>query len=205
LKLLYWSPTPPGLLRHWVAILAVAGTGAACVQGPVKPVDAMIAPGVTFAIPAARELGRDVDVVQLVTARYRNQTYVFESHITVTRDGLAFIGLDQFGRRALSIRFDDSGIVTEAAPELTRTLNAQNILTDLAIIYWPAASVRHGLAGSPAALWEHTASRSIWADGRELVHVAYATGRGDGWNAVSRYRNLALGYEVEIQSRVTPP
>jgi uncharacterized protein DUF3261 len=203
LKLRDWLPTPRRR-RHWVAILAVAGTGAACVQGPVKPVDALIAPGVTFAIPAAHELGRGVDVVQLVTARYRDQTYVFESHITVTRDGLGFIGLGPFGGRALSIRFDDWGIVTEAAPELPRTLNAQNILADLAIIYWPAASVSRGLAGSPAALREDTASRSIWADGSELVHVAYATDRADAWNAVTRYRNLAFGYDIEIQSRATP-
>jgi hypothetical protein len=193
--------------RGWqrVVLLTAAGTLVGCMHASAKPPETLIAPGLGFAVPAARELGRSVEAVQLVTARYRDQTYVFEAHISVSPEGLSFIGLDPFGRRALSIRSSDAGTSAEAAPELPRALNPQNILADIAIVYWPAAAVRRGLAGSQAALQDDRAVRSITIEGREIVHIAYATDRIAAWNGLTRYRNIALGYELDIQSKAAAP
>ena len=185
-------------------IVIAFGTLAGCAAAPPPEASALIAPELRFAIPTPRELGYRVDASQLVTAHFRGHTQVFEAHLTVSPERLTFVGLDPFGRRALTVTSTDAGITVDAAPWLPAGLKAENILADVAIMYWPEEAVRRGLAHSAAVLSADSHGRSITANGREIIHVEYGPQQGDAWAASARYRNIAFGYELDLQSAVTP-
>lgn len=186
-------------------LIAIAlGTLAGCATTPQPEASALIAPELRFAIPGPRELGYRVDASQLVTAHFRGDTQVFEAHLTVSPERLTFVGLDPLGRRALTVISTDAGISVDAAPWLPAGLKAENILADIAIMYWPEEAVRRGLSSSAAILHADPHERSITAAGREIIHVDYGPRQGESWAGSARYRNIAFGYELDLQSAVTP-
>ncbi|HZB90198.1 MAG TPA: DUF3261 domain-containing protein [Stellaceae bacterium] len=161
-----------------------------------------IAPHLRFRIPSPGELGYSISAEQLVTARYRDQVRSFEAHLSVAPDHLVLIGFDPFGGRALTVTWGADAIRFETEPGLPEGLNPGNILADLAIVYWPAAAVRRAL---PAAVELRTGerSRSIIADGREIIRVDYDRPFEAGWPSHAHYRNEAFGYALDLQSTVT--
>jgi len=164
--------------------------------------DVLIAPGVPFVTPGPNELGYRVNAVQLVTARFRGETYVFQAQIDVTPERVTFVGLDGFGRRALTVTYSGARMDVQAEPWLPAGIRPANMLADVAFIYWPEASVRGGLVNSAATLRSSTKSRSIEVAGSEVIHVDYDNPEGRPWSGSVRYRNLAYGYELDVQSVV---
>ncbi len=191
--------------RRILAVFLRVGTVAGCTAAsqPRQAASALIGPDLRFAIPSPRELGHSVDATQLVTAHFRGETQVFEAHLSVSPERLTFIGLDPLGRRALTVIQNDAGITVDAAPWLPAGLRAENILADVAIVYWPEEAVRRGLSRTSATLRADGHERTISANGPEIVRVEYEPGRGDAWAGAARYRNVAFGYELDLQSAVT--
>jgi hypothetical protein len=176
----------------------------ACTTAPPEPV-AFIAPELPFALPSPRELGHSVNAVQLVTAHYRGDVQMFEAHLSVSPERLTLIGLDPFGRRALTLTLTDSGMVVDKASWFPQRLRPENILADVAIVYWPEDAVRRSLARTDAVLTSDARGRSIIADGREVVRVDYGEKQGDAWAGAAHYRNDAFGYELDLRSSVDVP
>jgi hypothetical protein len=193
------SPARLGLIV--VAFCALAG----CAAAPSSPEQsALIAPALRFAIPAPRDLGYPIDASQLVTAHFRGETQVFEAHLTVSAERVVFIGLDPLGRRALTVTTTNQGMTIDKAPWLPAGLRPENIIADVAIMYWPEAAVRRGLARSEATLEDGPNMRSITDHGREVIHIDYGPRpTGAPWARSVRYRNLAFDYELDLQSAVT--
>ncbi len=190
--------------RHILTVFLLIGTLAGCAAAPQpQSASALIGPDLRFAIPSPRELGRSVDATQLVTAHFRGQTQVFEAHISVSPERLTFIGLDPLGRRALTVTQSDAGITVDAAPWLPSGLRAENILADVAIVYWPEEAVRRGLSRTAATLHADGHERTITANGRDIVRVEYERRQGNTWAGAARYQNVAFGYELDLQSTVT--
>jgi hypothetical protein len=194
-----------GRVRHFVIMAVMAGALCGCNAPPRAAMTATIAPDLRFALPSPRELGYRMSAVQLVTARYGGDTQVFEAHVTVSPERLTFIGLDPFGRRALTVTLDDSGMDVERAPGLPEALRAENILADVAIVYWPEAAVKRGLSQSGAELRADAGGRSIIAGGREVIRVDYGSSQNGAWAGTARYRNIAFGYELDLRSEVDGP
>jgi hypothetical protein len=163
-----------------------------------------IAPGLQFAIPTGRELGYSVESNQLITAHVRDQTQVFQAYVSATPDKVTIIAFDPFGGRALTVIATDDAIHTEVAPIVPKVLRPENILADIAIVYWPAEAVRRGLAGTSATLYDDDRERTITDNGREVVHVTYDTPHENTWTKAAHLRNIAFGYELDVQSSVTP-
>ena len=193
------SPARLGLIV--VAFGALAG----CAVAPSSPGrSALIAPALRFAIPSPRDLGYPIDASQLVTAHFRGETQVFEAHLTVSEGRLVFIGLDPLGRRALTVTTTDRGMTVDKAPWLPAGLRPENIIADVAIMYWPESAVRRGLAQSEATVEDGPNVRSITDHGREVIHVEYGPrAPGSTWARSVRYRNMAFDYELDLQSAVT--
>jgi hypothetical protein len=184
--------------------LALAACGTPEAAPP--PGQVVIAPQLKIALPRPGELGRTLEAAQLVTAHYGEQTIVFESHLSATPERFLLVGLDSLGRKALTITWTDAGIVTEAAPWLPDTLRADNILADIVLLYWPEAVVRRTLAAAGANLVSGPRQRRIIRAGEEVGRADYLPSRGgDPWNGRLRYRNLAWGYELEVQSTELTP
>jgi Protein of unknown function (DUF3261) len=187
-----------------LAALVLAGLFSACSAPPPEPA-AYIAPELRFALPSPRELGHSVSAVQLVTARYRGDVQMFEAHLSVSPERMTLIGLDPFGRRALTVTLTDGGITVDKASWFPQALRPENILADVAIVYWPEDAVRRGLARTDAVLRSDAGGRSIIADGHEVVRVDYGPRQQDAWAGAAHYRNDAFGYELDLRSAVDGP
>jgi hypothetical protein len=165
-----------------------------------------VAPTLTLVMPRPRDLGRSFEVAQLVTARYGEQAYVFEGHLSATPERFLMIGLDTTGRRALTITWTDSGIIYEAAPWVPAQLHPENILADMVLLYFPDAVIARALSASGGAVTTTPSRRSITADGKEVVVAEYQPAvPGDPWSGRQHYRNLAWGYELDIQTAEPAP
>jgi hypothetical protein len=194
---------PLSLLRLLLAIL-LAGAAAACESGTPRddrPV-AQIAPALRFVTPPPAALGYAIEVHQFITARYGRAANGFEGLLSVAPDKLQLVGLDGFGRRAMTIARSGDVVAFEREPWFPADLEAANILADIAIIYWPEEAVRQGLSGTRAVVETTAAERRITLDGEEIVHVAYDAGSQHPWDGPVHYRNAAFGYELALRSVV---
>jgi hypothetical protein len=187
-------------LRMFLIMLCFSGCAA---RYQASPGSATIAPGIDFAIPAARELGYSIEVTQLITAQFRDQHQVFQAYVSVTPEKLTLIALDPFGGRAMTVTATDDGIQSETAPIVPAVLRPANILADVAIVYWPAESLRSGLAGTSASLYDGAGERRIDVDGRAIVQVTYESPHDKTWPRLAHLQNTAYGYRLDLQSTVT--
>lgn len=160
-----------------------------------------IGAGLQFVIPDPSELGQLVNVAQRITARYRDRTFVFEGRLTASPEQLRLVGLDAFGQRALDIVWDGISVSFDSAPWLPDTLKPENILADIAIVYWPEEAVSRGLAESGGILRFDERKRSISMRSAEIITVTYGHPNGEeAWASSAKYRNIALGYELDLRS-----
>jgi hypothetical protein len=187
----------------WLSIRLMPLALAGCASQP-PGASAMIAPGLPFVTPAPGSLGRPIDAEQLVTAHYQGETYSFQAHVHVDPEKLLLIGLDPLGRRAMTVTETRDGVTVDVAPWVPAGLKPENILADMAIIYWPEAAVRRGLAAS-ATLSAAPQHRSIVVDGRPIIEVAYDTAHLPVWDGIVHFRNEAFGYQLDLRSTPSQP
>lgn len=184
----------------FAALLTAVVVGCAATRDQ-PATSAGIGAGLQFVIPDPSELGQSVDVAQRITARYRDRTIVFEGRLTTSPEELRLVGIDAFGRRALSIVWDGDYFSFDSAPWVPDTLKPENILADIAIVYWPEEAVSRGLAGSGATLHVDERERSISMRGIDIITVTYDHPNGEeAWASSAKYRNVALGYELDLRS-----
>jgi hypothetical protein len=188
------------LFNHpWIALaslLALAG----CASAQPQRTSAMLSPDLVYRPPLPRELGRTVQAAQLITARYRDETYAFEAYLGVTPDTLTMIATDPFGRRALTLTWGETGLTVERATFVPEFIRSENILADITIAYWPEDAVRAGLAGTGATLQADPRRRVIAFGGQDIIEVSYESAPGPGLPALARFRNLAFGYALDLRS-----
>ena len=169
---------------------------AACASPQPATDQVVIAPGITLHLPQPADLGRQVDAVQLVTARYGNESFVFEARLSVERNRLRLVGSDAMGRRAMNVTWADGRMDVERAGWLPETLRPENILADIVLLYWPEDVVRNSLSG--ADLHETPT-------GRNVGNVITVSWQGDPWSGIARLRNNAWDYDLEIRSAMVGP
>jgi hypothetical protein len=197
-----------GRLQAWWLGLGLALMLAACATHSAGPTagTVQIAPNLALAMPRPGDLGRSFEVAQLVTAHYGDQVYVFEGHLSATPERFLMVGVDTAGRRAMTITWTDAGITYDAAPWIPAQLHPENILADMVLLYFPDAVVGRALAASGGTVATSPARRSIVADGKEIVIADYQPSvPGDPWSGRQHYRNLAWGYELDIQTAEPNP
>jgi hypothetical protein len=180
--------------------LALGAALAGCATVPLPPGETRIAPSVVFAIPGPEALGYPVAATQLITAHVRGNTLAFESHVEIGKESIDLVGLDPFGRRALTIHWRDGVLSYETAPWLPDRVKPENILADIAITYWPEAAIRAGLASSGATVEDSPAHRTIIAGGHAIISIDYDGAEAQRWTGMVHYRNEALDYDLDIRS-----
>jgi hypothetical protein len=190
-------------IRRIVTVCAVAWL-AGCATAPREDAT-FVAPRLSFRTPAPAELGYPVRVAQLITARYGDETYVFEAELSVSPESLTLVCIDSFGRRAMTIVSQGGRITTDAASWVPSALRAQNILADIALIYWPDAAVRRGFDGTAAAVKIEGQRRTITIEGQDIISVNYGAAENGHWPSMARYSNKGFGYELVLRSSVMSP
>jgi len=184
--------------------LALVALLAACAAPPAT-YRVHIAPSLDLALPPPGALGRTLEATQLVTAHYRNRTLVFEGHISTRPDQVLLVVFDAFGRTALSVTWSDSGLTYTEAPWLPAIVRPQNMLADVVVLYWPEQVVRDALQASGATLVTTTGARVVTMDRREIIRAEYQPAApGETWAGHARYRNLPWGYDLDIESVISP-
>jgi predicted exporter len=174
-------------------LLGVTACAAPPPPSSASPDRVMIAPGITLTLPTPGDLGRSLEVVQMVTARHQGDTFVFEGRLSVGPDRLLLVGTDPMGRRAMTVTWSGGRIEIDRASWLPDTLRPENILADIVVLYWPEAVVRAALDG--AALVQGAETRTVG----EAITVTW---RGDPWTGLARLRNQPWDYELEVRSMV---
>jgi hypothetical protein len=188
-------------MRGLALALALTAALAGCAASPpLGPNETRIAPGIVFAIPGPEALGQSLAATQLITAHVRGTTLGFESHIEITKQTIDLVGLDPFGRRALTIHWRDGVISSETAPWLPDRIRPANILADMAITYWPEDAVQAGLSASGAMLEAAPGHRRIVSEGRTVISIDYEGAEALQGTGTVHYRNEALEYDLDIQS-----
>ncbi len=158
-----------------------------------------ISRNVTIPVPLLGDVGRSVEVTQLVTVHYLKEQIVFEGHISITPDLFTMVGLDAFGRKAITIHWSKDGIIYESASFVPAQLRPENILADIILLYWPEASLRHAMSGSPVTLITSHNHRIIMQGDKKIFEASYKP-KTDYWNGNVHYQHFIWGYEMDIKS-----
>jgi hypothetical protein len=164
-----------------------------------------VAPGVMFSMPPPAALQRSVEAQQLITARYRDETFVFETRISVTPSQMLVVGTDMLGRRAMTIEWTGNAMKVEVAPWVPPELRARNVIADIMLLYWPENAVRAGLTPAVAMQVPHPEQRVIAVDGHEMIRMDRVGGPARGWSGRWTFDNLGWGYKLDIQSVEAAP
>jgi len=96
-------------------------------------------------------------------------------------------------------------VTTDAAPWLPSAVRAQNILADIALVYWPIEAVRRGFDGTAAEVTGEGQRRTVAMNGRDLISISYGEAEGGRWPSAARYSNAGFGYELTLRSSVMAP
>jgi hypothetical protein len=191
-----------GHLRGWLLTVCLAAL-VACAERPPEPDPGQvrIAPDLFLVLPSPASLGRRVEAVQLVVARYGARTLTFEGRISAAPDHFDLVSIDPLGRTAMRIHWTNAGVAAEKADFVPDDLRAENMLADLVMLYWPAPVVARALIGG--SLTEAAGERAVRQGGADIIRVLLPP--GDAWNGKVSYRNQPWDYALEVQSRIIAP
>jgi predicted exporter len=165
-----------------------------------------ISPDVALIMPRPADLGRSVEATQLVTAHYGDQNFAFEAHISATPDAFLLVGLDLVGRKIMTIHWTQEGIEFDKALWVPSQLRPENVLSDLVLLYWPDHIVRRAIKGSSVKLIVEPHRRTIMSGPKKVWQADYIlNSEHDLWSGKLHYRNLAWGYEFNVQSQEINP
>jgi len=174
---------------------------------PALPVQAaaasqvpMIGPNTAIVLPKPREMGRSLEVVQLVTLQFAGQSLSFDARLSITPERLALVGIDGMGRRAMTVVWNGETMTVDTAPWLPSAARPTSMLSDVVVLFFPIGAVRQALAASGCELAITKRTRAVRCGEAEVIQAEYDEGSTALWNGKLRYWNLAWGYEAEVRS-----
>lgn len=187
------------------ALLAGCASSAGLNRDPARDTAAFLAPDLRLDLPDPAAMGRSVEAVQMVTAHHAGDTMVFEAHLSMTPERVLLVGVDATGQRLMTVTWRGTQITVETAPFLPKEVRPGAMLADLVALYWPADAVRQALRQSGAELSVDATSRIVRLHGRPILEAVYRGGSANPWQGGLHYRNLAWGYEIDVETlQVTP-
>jgi len=168
-----------------------------------KNTSVYIAPALSITLPSKPMFNKNVDVLQKVVVSYDGRVFSFQSRLKISKNILKLICFDSLGQHIFSVDWTDSGIRYKTASWLPATLKAENILTDLFLIYWPSMVVKRSLS-KDGLLVEHKNQRIIIQDNKVISQTDYKN-KQDVWRSKIYHKNNAWGYKLVIESKRIKP
>lgn len=132
----------------------------------------------------------------------QNQPSEFEAMIAANRKGMK-IALMAMGMKVWSIDYDGMVITEERGEQVPDALQAQYLMRDIALVYWPSASLKTQL--KDWTLVENGSSRQIFSPGSATpaVTVTYQKGtQAQSAQGSVTLENHLHHYRLSIQSNV---
>lgn len=162
-----------------------------------------LAPGEDMHLPPLAALNRTVAAVQNIVATYDDKKVSFQARIDARPDQFLLVCTDGMGRRAITIRWDESGVSYKKASWVPDTLRPQNMLADVVMIYWPDAALKQALPEAEIVTTQN--HRSITRDGEALADIRYTPHSSDIWQGKTHYHNARWDYSLSIESALSEP
>ena len=179
-------------LKQLALALAAALVLAACASAPFAP------PAATPMLRLApSSLGRELAVVQQLDVQVAGQTRSLEVALEADAQSVRMAFL-QLGQTVARLEWDGRQLAQSLAPGWPRVVSAEQVLSDLQLVWWPAAAVREGLAPG-WQLAESPQTRELSYQGRVLTSV-----RKLAPEHVELVQH-AQGYTVQIHTRGASP
>ena len=169
-------------------------------SGSAADTAVILAPDLRLDLPQPAAMGRSIEAVQMVSAHRDGKTMVFEAHLSITPERVLLVGVDPTGQRLMTVTWRGTAITVEKSPFLPKEVQPGAMLADLVVLYWPEAVVRQALAASGATLATDAAGRQVFLHGKPIVEATYQKGSSDPWVGGLHYRNLAWGYDIDVET-----
>ena len=190
------------LTRLCLAVVIAGCTMDAGREAPDAEID--IGSGIRFQLPVPTGLDQPVSAIQSVTVAHGGSWWQFEARLRGTAEAFLLVGLDAFGRRAVTLRWTAGGVDVERASWFTDSIPTRNLLADIILIYWPERIVNSSLSRSEANFQQGASHRSVFKDGREVIRIDYVPDLNSRWSGTAGYRNIARDYSIDIRSAEVP-
>jgi Protein of unknown function (DUF3261) len=162
--------------------------------------DVLLAPGHKLVLPQPATFGSRIKVRQLVTIEFAGTSMSLEVVLNIQPSAFDLVAVDPLGRRALTLNWDGTKLVSEKASFLPDSVRPENLLADLIAVYWPAPVVQQALAATDAKVQDDGHHRVIAAGDAELLTADYAWTSKSGLAGTMKYANLSWGYTVSVKS-----
>lgn len=160
--------------------------------------EAILARGLTCAVPPPSAVGDTVSAAQSLTIYFADNVYSFDAQIQITPKEFDLVALDNLGRRAMTITWHDGQIYSSHAPWFPAFVRPADILADVAIVYFPADAITPALSGCNAKLTTNADGRTVARGDEDLITVTYDAKRG--WSRTAHLHNISLGFRIDIKS-----
>ena len=170
------------------------------VQAALASQATLIGPNTAIVLPKPREMGRSLEVVQLVTLQFAGQSLTFDARLSITPDRLVLVGIDGMGRRAMTVVWNGETMTVETAPWLPSAARPASMLSDVVVLFFPIGAVRQALAAAGCELAITKRTRVVRCGEGQIIQAEYDEQSTALWNGKLRYSNLAWGYEAEVRS-----
>jgi hypothetical protein len=192
-------------MNRLLLILSILGLSACASESGLPQQEVLgrtvlIAPGTLLTLPQEPLFGRTLEVTQMVAAHYGEHTFPFEAHISLAPNHFLMVGLDMMGRKAMSIEWNAGQITYDHASWVPAQIRPENILADLVLLYAPAPVTRASLPPG-CKLSDGRRVRTVICSKKRVWRAVYQPKiHNDPWSGSLSYRNLAYGYNFEVQS-----
>lgn len=179
-------PLRPSLL---LGAVLLAGCGS---LGPVSRPPAE--PPVLRLSPAS--FGAVVELAQRLQVQRGESTRTLDAALAIDAERVQLAMLAG-GRRVLTLHFDGRHLEQKRDPRVPGVINGARILSDLQLVYWPAAAVRAALPRG-WSLAEGENWRTLAAQGEPMVEIHY---RGQPrWRGRTQLLSHRYDYVLTIDS-----
>jgi len=166
----------------WVALLALGG----CAGSPP-----LVAPA---------SLGSERAVTQVVRGAFGARELTFNCVMTVRQGVMTLVGMNSFGVRLFTIRYDGKAVQSETAPAMHTPFMPERLLADVQLVFWPLASLEKPMLAAGWQLSESAPNIRRLRRGEQLIAEAHYSSE-DPWMGQSWLVNFEYGYSLQIDSQ----
>ena len=182
--------------------LIVAGCSSANLRSNDDPHIAHLGSGVTLDLTALEWPLPPLALYQQISFSIGAERAQMEALLEIAENKVHLSLLDQLGREAAQLSWSNSQLKAEQASWLSISVPPENLIADLALVYWPIAELTEALPSNVTVI-EASGRRTINSQGKTLVIVEYS--KGPGQLEIVTLENKVLGYLVTTQSTVLSP
>ncbi|WP_066016653.1 DUF3261 domain-containing protein [Endozoicomonas atrinae] len=142
-------------------------------------------------------------VIQQVKGRYGDQSFDLLFQIEKKPGQLSLLGMTVSGQQLLQLVYRDGEVSGHVSPLVGDRIKLSYLVSDLLLAYGSGDVFNTALADQDIIAREiPSKSRVIGYNKRPLISIKYS-GQwmgADQWPEIVHYRNLGLGYELEIKT-----